>query len=253
MQRILTVKTPWGGPVLWKYVTQSTMADAEELHRSGHPNGTVVVADYQSIGVGRGTARRWVSTPRSGLLFSVLLNHDQMDPIEPLSALPLRIGLGVHAILASIVPECRIKWPNDLMISDRKLAGILCVHRAGTTVVGVGINCNQRRFPHVRPDTQTQMKLDEIAVSLRMLSGRAHDRQELLLSVLDSLADSLHRTDWKSQVEDNLWHKGETVTVEGPEGMIGTIAGIGELGELLVGVGPCGEVKSITAGTIRLC
>ena len=244
--------SPWGGPVIWKRSTSSTMINAFELATSGCPHGTVVVADHQSLGVGRGDERRWVCRPRRGLLFSVVLMDTAGTTIAPFSSLPLRVGLGIQSAMTEFIVGCQVKWPNDLIVRNRKVAGVLCRHRSGVTAVGVGINCNQKHVPHSPPDGQTQANLDEIAVSLRMLNGRKCDRRALLRSVLAGIAENLQRMDWRQELCKNLWRFGEHVQVDSTETIVGTIEGIGEYGELLIRCEQTEQLRAVASGTVRL-
>lgn len=120
----------------------STLDVLHEYASRGAPHGTVVVADEQLEG--RGTrGRTWYSSP-GGLWYSILYRDGHEAAVEVLS---LRIGLTLARVIESVVPEVRLglKWPNDLMLSDRKLGGVLCEARwqgasLGWIAVGIGIN-----------------------------------------------------------------------------------------------------------------
>ena len=126
--------------------------------REGAPHGALVTADEQTAGRGR-LGRRWASPAGEGLYASVVLR-----PAAYLgglaggagwsprwSALGLAVGLGVRVGVSRWVPATRLKWPNDLLVGRRKLAGVLCETRwQGATpdvVVGFGVNVLQREFP----------------------------------------------------------------------------------------------------------
>lgn len=122
--------------------TPSTQDVLHDLAASGAPAGTAVVAEVQTLGRGR-RGRGWES-PRGGLWLSVLLRPGDAPAIEVLS---LRVALAVAAALERMVPGMvvHLKWPNDLILSGRKLGGILCEARwqgtmPGWVAVGVGIN-----------------------------------------------------------------------------------------------------------------
>jgi BirA family transcriptional regulator, biotin operon repressor / biotin---[acetyl-CoA-carboxylase] ligase len=112
-----------------------------DLARGGAPEGVVVVADFQSAGRGR-LGRSWEAPPGGGLLVSILLRPDTVE------VPPGRRWLVIGAVALAAADACRqvagvapdIKWPNDLLLGDRKLAGILAEADAGAIVVGVGIN-----------------------------------------------------------------------------------------------------------------
>lgn len=120
----------------------STMDEAHRLGGEGAPGGTVVVADEQTAGRGRG-GRRWTSRPGQGLWMTLL---ERPETASGLDVLSLRIGLHAAPVLQMFSRDpVQIKWPNDLYIGSRKLAGILVEARwreqkADWVAIGIGIN-----------------------------------------------------------------------------------------------------------------
>ena len=147
------------------------------------PHGAVVMSRSQTAGRGR-AGRAWTS-PDAGLMFSVLLKGSLPAPPQ---TLPLRCALGVREALAPYA-ECRIKWPNDLIVDGKKLVGILC--ESGTcgaeayAVCGVGINLDFGRAALPVP----------YATDLRALTGRAPDRMALARAVFPAL-ERAFAADW---------------------------------------------------------
>jgi len=128
----------------------STNRQAALQAESGAPEGTVVVADGQTVGRGR-MGRAWVSPAGLNAYLSILL----MPRVEParVSTLPLVAGLAVALAIERIAPGLRplVKWPNDILINGRKACGILCELEAETdrirrVVCGIGVNLNQTEF-----------------------------------------------------------------------------------------------------------
>ena len=160
--------------------TPSTNAVVAERARSGEPAGLVVVAEAQTAGRGR-LDRRWVSPPRAGLTFSVLLRPDL--PAAQWPWLPLWTGLAVATTLrdrAAVAAE--LKWPNDVLIADRKVCGVLAeVPAPGAVVLGIGLNVTTSadELPHAH------------ATSLQLAGARTTDRDTLLRSVLRALSTVL--------------------------------------------------------------
>lgn len=107
--------------VRWVAETGSTNADVLALARHGEPEGVVVVADHQTAGRGR-RSRTWDAPPGASLLFSVLLRPPAA--VAGLATMALGVA-GVEAVVAAGAPGARLKWPNDLIVAERKLAGIL--------------------------------------------------------------------------------------------------------------------------------
>jgi BirA family transcriptional regulator, biotin operon repressor / biotin---[acetyl-CoA-carboxylase] ligase len=126
----------------------STNTVARELAAAGAPHGTVVTAAEQTAGRGR-QGRSWTAPPGSALLYSAILR-----PLEPRhSVLPLAVPLAVCEVAEHLRPgiECKVKWPNDIHLDGRKLAGILIEARPqdGWAVLGIGLNLTiaEHEFP----------------------------------------------------------------------------------------------------------
>ena len=157
-----------GSPRVHHRLTDSTNERAKELAAAGAPHGTLVTADEQSAGRGR-QGRAWTAPPRSALLMSVLLR--ELDELLPLVA--------AVAVADALPVTAAIKWPNDVWVHERKIAGILVEGRpqAGWAVLGIGLNVATREFP---------AELEGLATSLR-LSGAEADVEQVLADVLASL------------------------------------------------------------------
>ncbi len=187
-----------------KEETRSTMEDAFELARSGGPSGSVAVAGYQSVGRGRVPGRTWVSAPWQSLLATIVLRTGDLP--FPLSQLPLRVGVAAaRAVEEAAGLDVRIKWPNDLMVGRRKLAGILCETRGDVALVGIGVNCTQESWPP---------ELAQSACSIVQASGRSVDLPSLLAILLRSVRDSLGDGLWLEKLRRTIVRGGRT----GPRG-----------------------------------
>ena len=159
-------------------ITESTNLDA----RTGVP-GDVFTADEQTAGRGR-LDHKWLSAPGENLMCSIVLDVAGLDPAA-VSTLPLVVGLAVLQSLSSLSPFAfhpspfTLKWPNDVLIDGRKVAGILCERHGDCVIAGVGINVNQRVFAPEIADRATSLALArkdagariEIACVLRGLRG----------------------------------------------------------------------------------
>jgi BirA family biotin operon repressor/biotin-[acetyl-CoA-carboxylase] ligase len=210
--------------------TDSTNERAKGLALSGAPHGTLVTAGEQTAGRGR-QGRTWTAAAGEALLMSIVLR--ELRPTLPLSA--------AVAICEALPVECAIKWPNDIWVDGRKLAGILVEGRPqeGWAVLGIGLNVATETFPP---------ELDGIATSLR-LAGHTSEPEAVLAELLPALGQ------WLPAPEDRVllaWSRrdalrGETVRWAGGEGIA---AGIDPNGGLLVDtVG--GRVK-LDAGEVHL-
>jgi BirA family biotin operon repressor/biotin-[acetyl-CoA-carboxylase] ligase len=157
--------------------TASTNADVVAAAVAGVPEGLVVVAEHQMAGRGR-SGRTWTSPPRAGLTFSVLLR----PPPATRAAwgwLPLLAGVAVVTPLARLSGlDLGLKWPNDVLVGDRKLAGLLAEVSGDAVVLGVGLNVSLR---------EDELP-DPAATSLRLAGSEVSDREPVLRAVLRELA-----------------------------------------------------------------
>ena len=174
---------------LWQQIslvpeTGSTNADLAEAARRGEPGGTVLITDYQSAGRGR-LGRTWTAPPGTSIAMSVLLRPDGVDP-QRWTWLPLLAGLAVtEAVRRAAGLAAVLKWPNDVLLGERKLCGILA-ERMETSigpacVIGMGINVSL---------TAAELPVPT-ATSLALAAGEAGrpapDRTAVILEVLRAL------------------------------------------------------------------
>jgi BirA family transcriptional regulator, biotin operon repressor / biotin---[acetyl-CoA-carboxylase] ligase len=161
-----------GTPRVHLRLADSTNERAKELALGGAPHGTLVTTDEQSAGRGR-QGRVWTAPPRSALLMSLVTRR--LTPTLPLAA--------AVAACDALPAACEIKWPNDIWLERRKLAGILVEGRPqdGWAVVGIGLNVTTEGFPE---------ELAETATSLR-IAGIEVDTETVLTALLASLDEWL--------------------------------------------------------------
>ena len=169
-----------GKPYRYVARTEST----QRLLGPDDPEGAVVAADEQTEGRGR-LGRSWYAPAGTSLLFSVLL----VPPVEPqrLPQLSLVAGRAVAGALETatgLTPE--VKFPNDVLLGGRKVAGILAEAAEGRVLLGIGVNVNQGRG-ELPADAQTP------PTSLRLESGREHQRAPLLAEILLRLEQEYDR------------------------------------------------------------
>ena len=159
--------------------TGSTNADVAALARSGAPEGTVRSTDHQLAGRGR-LARSWTSPPGAGIAVSVLVRPGRV-PRERWTWLPLLAGVVVARTVAQVGVEATLKWPNDVLVGELKIAGILVqVVGAGApdaVVIGVGLNVTNGRD-----------ELPPGGTSLALAGVPDPDRTGLLADLLGDLA-----------------------------------------------------------------
>ncbi len=167
----------------------STNLEAARRAIDGEPEGLCVVAREQSAGRGR-LQRHWISPKDAGLYFSVVLRPQLAQNLWPL--LTLMAAVAVHdALLAACALETDIKWPNDILVNEKKLCGILAETVETTlgraVVVGIGINLTGKAFPAELKDTATSVhaatdKISNPDVVLQALIRALQRRYEMLQS-----------------------------------------------------------------------
>jgi BirA family transcriptional regulator, biotin operon repressor / biotin---[acetyl-CoA-carboxylase] ligase len=220
-----------GRPRLHLRETTSTNDRARELATAGAPHGTLVTAGVQTAGRGR-QGRTWTAPAGSALLLSLILR--EADPL-----LPLRCGLAV-ADLAG--PQARVKWPNDVLVDGRKVAGSLVEGRPqeGWAIVGIGVNA--------------AVDVSTLPPDLRGRAGTLGRRPDELEAALDELLGALERrlTDPADAVVADLRQRdalyGRTVAWAAGTGVA---AGIDARGGLRVRLA-AGLEKVLDAGEVHL-
>jgi BirA family transcriptional regulator, biotin operon repressor / biotin---[acetyl-CoA-carboxylase] ligase len=161
--------------------TSSTNDVVDRLARDGVGEGVVVLAESQSKGRGR-LGRKWLSPSGTGLWFSVLLRPN-LRPQEATQVTVLAATALARALRQHGIGQPAVKWPNDILVGERKVAGVLTelaaeIDRVRYIVLGIGVNVNFTEIPQ---------ELRGIATSVRMETGRAARRAELAASILREL------------------------------------------------------------------
>jgi len=215
--------------VRWLASTPSTMDVAAKLATDGARAGVVVVADEQTAGRGR-RGNNWSSPPGAGLYLSFIAR----PKVDVLPLLTLAAGVAVRdGIVASTGLWPNLKWPNDLLVGRRKLAGILAEGLAigsadQAVVIGVGINLQPASYP---PDVSAR------ATSLEGELGRAVDRGLVLVEVLAAIREQLAQLEqnpgdilqaWRASAPSAVGTRVEW------DGRTGVTAGVDDSGALLV-------------------
>jgi BirA family biotin operon repressor/biotin-[acetyl-CoA-carboxylase] ligase len=236
---------------------ESTNTLLLEVAANGAPEGTVYLADEQTAGRGRG-GHTWHSSPGDGLYLSVLAKP----------ALPLREALWI-SLATGLAAKCAIRtttgltidirWPNDLLLHNKKLGGILVETAVNPgeapllrhAVIGIGLNLNHESFPP---------ELSSIATSLRIATGQPQSRNTLLIALLRALDFELtqleaHQPAQQSDILDRFtaastWVRGKRVHVPEQGGYTGTTAGLDPTGYLLVDADDHSQ-RTVLSGGVR--
>lgn len=214
-----------------------TLKDADE--------GTVVVADKQKQGKGR-LGRNWYS-PEEGLWFSIILK-----PKDKTLPLQMIIGVAVCDALKTLGIDANLKWPNDVIIGTKKIAGILAEvqsrllsGRDDAMILGIGLNLNIQEFPK---------EIKETASSLFLETGQVFDKQEIL-ELLFNKIEQKYRELEQGKIQEllNEWRNysitlGKPVEIKTPTEILqGKAMDIDKNGVLLLEL-PSGSIRKIFAG-----
>ena len=236
-----------GRDIRWYPSMDSTMGKAIALAEAECASGAVVGVDEQTAGYGR-FGRSWHSERDAGLYQSIVLRL----PVAPASlpAVTFALGLAVAAAIEQTSGQaCDLRWPNDVLIGEKKCAGILTELHGTAVVAGIGINVNQLRFPD---------DVASIATSVRIAAGREQSREQLLIALLteiDAHCDILVRDGApairRSFAMRSSYVSGRRVKVEQGERVItGATAGLTEEGFLRL-LRDDGKEEIIIAGGVR--
>ena len=207
-----------GRELLVRDRTASTNDDAWEAFGE-RDDGVTVVAMEQTAGRGR-EGRRWEQSPGRGLALSVALRLG--CDVRQAGIVPLAAGLAVvRSVHALGVPAARLKWPNDVVVGGRKLAGVLCELKRATdgsevVVIGVGLNVAQRRedFPPALADSATSLALEGSPATLEDAAAEFLDRLEPVWSEAQEGDRGRVLAEWSRACD----HWGQRVSVRTPAG-----------------------------------
>ena len=252
---------------LWSEVlvvarTGSTNTDCAGRARAGAPEGLVLAAEEQAAGRGR-LGRTWLSPPRAALTFSVLLRPAGVPPARR-GWLPLLAGVATATAVQHVSGlDARLKWPNDLLLGPRKLAGILAEQSGDAVIVGIGVNVSAARAELPVTGAAALPAAALPATSLLLEGSASLDRERLLREILAEI-ERWYRAWRGTEIPGDPQASGlraaylglcstvgRDVQAELPAGNIirGTAAGIDADGRLIVRT-PEGEV-AVGAGDVR--
>ena len=230
--------------------TGSTNDVASTLAASGGGEGIVIVADAQTAGRGR-RGRTWFSPPASGLYVSVVLvpGRAETTPDRAIALLTLTAGVALaEAIELATGLKADIKWPNDLFVGRRKLAGILAEGVTSDTIIlGYGINVGPMAYPPELTDRATALEvelgraIDRASLFAETLAALSRRYDDLLAGRFDAILDA-----WRARAPASRGARVSWDTPSGPRS--GVTAGVDDRGALLVQAGD--SLERIVAGEL---
>lgn len=250
----MELKTRWlGKPWNFAEETDSTNDWAKREAGKGAPEGAVFLVRNQTKGKGR-RGRSWADPKGSGLAMSLLLRPDLPPGSAPM--MTVLMGLSAAQAVAQVTEkEVQIKWPNDLVMSGKKLCGILTEmsmqgSKIAYVVIGIGINLTVEDFPE---------EIKDKATSLKRECGLAPDTEQMAAAVLERFEENYERflaagnlSPFKEEYDRLLANKGREVKVQEKEReLAGTCLGIDDAGELLVQTSD-GSCETVFAGEVSV-
>lgn len=231
----------------------STNTKVLELAARGMEHGTIVVANHQTAGKGR-RGRTWESPTQDNIYMSILLRPDFETEKAPMVTLVMAYSVA-KVIRARGFADLLIKWPNDLVLSGKKVCGILTeMHLEGTAiedvVVGVGVNVNTPSF---------SADLVDKATSLYLECGKHLDKESLIVDIVDTFMEEYERfvqtgdlTFLQEEYNSMLINRGKEVRVLEPENEYTAYAlGINQTGELMIRLED-GTESNVFAGEVSV-
>lgn len=223
------INNPFGGLTYYRKSTTSTMKEAMDLLEEQTVEGSIVIADYQTNGIGRIPGRKWNSSPGENLTFTLILKREYIG--KGYSTTPLKAGLALSKVINELSGiKASVKWPNDVIVDGRKISGILCQSQKGYVLIGIGININQLEFDDTIKDSTT---------SLSLLTQKGFSLEMILSRFLKSFNDVLTSDIWLEELNNSLYKIGERVefAIGNPENkhiVKGVLVGLDDQGKVII-------------------
>ena len=246
------IHTKWAGKTVhFARETDSTNLWIKRLAKEGAPEGTLALAEFQSAGRGR-LGRSWEVPEGTSVMMSILLRPKFEPQYAPM--LTLVMGMAVAKAVKKFGFDVSIKWPNDVVVSHKKICGILTEMgvrdgKIDYAVIGVGINVNIREFPDEMADKATSLYLE---------SGREFDRSQIPGLVMEAFEEYYEKfaatcdlSGLKEEYESILANYNQPVRVLAKEPYEGVARGITDGGELLVEKTD-GTIATVSAGEVSV-
>ena len=246
------IHTKWAGKTVhFARETDSTNLWIKRLAKEGASEGTLALAEFQSAGRGR-LGRSWEVPEGTSVMMSILLRPKFEPQYAP--TLTLVMGMAVAKAVKNLGFDVSIKWPNDVVVSHKKICGILTEMgvrdgKIDYAVIGVGINVNIKEFPEEMADKATSLYLE---------SGKEFDRSQIPGLVMEAFEEYYEKfaatcdlSGLKEEYESILANYNQSVRVLAKEPYEGVARGITDGGELLVEKTD-GTIVAVSAGEVSV-
>ena len=247
------IHTKWAGKTVhFAKETDSTNEWCKRMSKEGAEHGTLAVAEFQSAGKGR-LGRRWTAPEGSSVMMSILL-RPEFEP-QYASMLTLVMGLSVAQAVKELDVEVSIKWPNDVVVSRKKICGILTEMglengKIREVIIGIGINVNLEEI---------QDDLKDKATSLYLETGKKYDRNRVIGLIMEKFEKNYEKfvktCDLSLMLDDYnamLANRSQPVRIlDKLNPYEGIAIGIDREGELLVKVSD-GAIRKVCSGELSV-
>ena len=216
---------------------RSTNKEAWNLSNNGAQSGAIVITDNQYEGKGRNN-RHWLSISNKSLTFSILIN--KTIPAELIAWIPLISSISIKKALSNFNINIVLKWPNDLILDNKKLGGILCESKIiGNSlkkiVIGIGLNINESI-------KELNQSIQNTATSLYSKSGELYQRERILAEILNQMEPIIDEFPKNIDFVRNNWESScchinkEIEFYQGSKKMKGEFKGLGETGSAILNI-----------------
>jgi len=237
----------------WRFLSETDSTNSEvkrSLSNISSEESLIVIADSQTKGKGR-LGRNWHSAPGTGIYLSTFIRPN-ITP-EQLPLITLMTGLSTVIAINEFIPQpALLKWPNDLLLKGKKIAGILCEYhneKVPVVIIGIGINANQTQFPK---------NLKDIATSLKLEFGKNINRTTLIKSLITQL-DYQYKNLQNNKIQALIYNWtqntdlfGKTISLKkGNQSITGKAIRLDNRGRLVI-LNDFGMEESFGSGEVRI-
>lgn len=264
---LLGIKNPFGGPVYRVDSCTSTMDEARRLCGEA-PHGTAVMAALQTKGRGRFPSRAWTASAGKNLTFTLILRYDGFSSVP--AAITLRSGIAVARAIEALEPalasRVAVKWPNDVMLGNKKCAGLIAESDGSTVLLGIGVNVAED-FEKAGAEAPNAVSIASELYALDTTAAAAYAEaphrvplllEKILFALFDTLSAGFDRL-WREEFEKRLYLKGRMISfvagiaagsAAAPRTVTGTLTGIDSDGAILVIPAGKTEAEAFAAGEV---
>ena len=232
----------FGRHIKYFQTISSTNNEAKKYLNSEDNHGYVIVTKNQTDGKGR-RSNKWFSVPNKSLTFSIIINKYKIKNIQLLSIVPAIAIITAVKKISNL--QCKIKWPNDIILNNKKIGGILIETKFDYIIIGIGLNVNEKQ-------NELNMEIEKNASSLKINQTSIINLELLLANILNELEKKF---DTETQTLISEWekycnHMSKKITFHENDNIIsGVFTGINQNGQAIININ--NQTEFISSGTIE--